>query len=138
MKYSRKTSAILIIAAFVLIPVASQAQFGFGGIVYDPTNYHNAVLRYVQLQEQLAQLTETYKQVWNHYQLALQMSKNIENMPARYRAGFSEGSVALAAPIPRGSVESSFKSSPAVNARSPAPVSTITFTPASASSSVKA
>ena len=27
--------------------------FGFGGIVYDPTNYNNAVLRYYQLQQQL-------------------------------------------------------------------------------------
>ena len=54
------------------------------------------------------------------------------------RAGFSAGSVALAAPMPSGSVDSSFRSSPAVKARSPAPVSTTTFTAGSASSSVSA
>ena len=27
----------------------ASAQFGFGGIVFDPTNYANAVLRYNQL-----------------------------------------------------------------------------------------
>jgi hypothetical protein len=48
------------------------------------------VLRYAQLQQHLAQLIKTYQQVWNHYQLALQMSRNLENMPARYRATFSQ------------------------------------------------
>ena len=50
------------------------------------------------------------------------------------QAGFSEGSVALAARSPFGSLPSSFRSSPAVKARSPAPVRTITFTAGSASS----
>jgi hypothetical protein len=91
MKYLRmKTAAILLIAVLLFLPVASNAQFGFGGIVYDPTNYHNAVLRYIQLQQQLAQLRQTYQQVWNHYQLALQMSRNLQNMPARYQAAFSQ------------------------------------------------
>src|SRR6266851_10103401 len=91
MKYlTKKTAAILLIAVLLFLPVASNAQFGFGGIVYDPTNYHNAVLRYIQLQQQLAQLRQTYQQVWNHYQLALQMSRNLQNMPARYRAAFSQ------------------------------------------------
>ena len=90
MKYlTKKTAAILLIAALLFLPVASNAQFGFGGIVYDPTNYHNAVLRYIQLQQQLAQLRQTYQQVWSHYQLALQMSRNLQNMPARYQATFS-------------------------------------------------
>jgi len=69
--------------------VVSQAQFG-SGIVYDPTNYTNAVLRYQQLIQELAQLRQTYQQVLNQYNLALQMSKNIQNMPARYRATFSQ------------------------------------------------
>jgi hypothetical protein len=86
----KKSAAILLIAALLILPVVSHAQFGFGGIVYDPTNYHNAVLRYLQLQQQLAQLRQTYQQVWDHYQLALQMSRNLQNMPARYRAVFSQ------------------------------------------------
>ncbi len=54
------------------------------------------------------------------------------------RAGFWAGSVALAAPMPSGSLDSSFRSRPAVNARSPAPVRTITRTSGSASSSTMA
>jgi hypothetical protein len=89
MKYvSKKVVAMLVIAALLLVPAVSEAQFG--GIVYDPTNYSNALLRYAQLQEHLVQLVKTYQQVWNHYQLALQMSRNLENMPARYRATFSQ------------------------------------------------
>jgi hypothetical protein len=89
MKYVKKmVVATLVIAALLLVPVDSEAQFG--GIVYDPTNYSNALLRYAQLQEHLVQLIKTYQQVWNHYQLALQMSRNLENMTARYRATFSE------------------------------------------------
>jgi hypothetical protein len=40
--------------------------------------------------QQLAQLRQTYQQVLNQYNLALQMSKNLRNMPARYRATFSQ------------------------------------------------
>jgi len=59
----------------------ASAQFG-GLVVYDPTNYANALLRYFELQQQLLQLT-------NSLALALQMAKNIQNMPARYQALFS-------------------------------------------------
>ena len=88
-RITRKGVATLAIAVLLLLPAVSQAQFGFGGIVYDPTNYANAVLRYNQLVRQLAQLRQTYQQVLNQYNLALQMSKSLENMPARYRAAFS-------------------------------------------------
>jgi hypothetical protein len=67
----------------------ASAQFGFGGIVYDPTNYANAVLRYGQLVQQLAQLRQTYQQILSQYNLALAMSQNLQNMPSRYRAQFS-------------------------------------------------
>ena len=67
----------------------ASAQFGFG-IVYDPTNYANALLRYYQLEQQLVQLKNSYTQLVTQYNLALQMSRNIQNMPARYRAQFSQ------------------------------------------------
>jgi hypothetical protein len=86
---NRSVFVISLVVALVL-PVASSAQFGFGGIVYDPTNYANAVLRYNQLVQQLAQLRQTYQQVMNQYNLALQMSRNLQNMPARYRAKFAD------------------------------------------------
>ncbi len=79
----------LVALALMLLPGTGRAQF-FGGIVYDPTNFHNAVLRYYQLRMQLAQLQQTYQQVLNQYNLAVQMARSIPNMPARYKAYFSQ------------------------------------------------
>ncbi len=66
------------------------ASAQFGGIVYDPTNYANAVLRYNQLVQQLAQLRQTYAQIVQQYNLAVRMAQNLRNMPTRYRAQFSQ------------------------------------------------
>src|SRR3974390_2835051 len=80
-----------VLVSLVVLALAAgtaSAQFG-GGIVYDPTNYHNALLRYYQLQQHLAELQKTYTQIVTAYNLALQMSRNLKNMPARYRAQFS-------------------------------------------------
>jgi hypothetical protein len=91
MKLNKKKGAVVFaVALLLLIPAVSDAQFGVAGVVYDPTNYANAVLRYKQLLAQLLQLRQTYQQVLNQYNLALQMSKSVENMPARYRATFSQ------------------------------------------------
>ena len=65
------------------------AQFG-SGIVYDPTNYHNALLRYYQLQQHLAELQKSYAKITAQLNLAMQMAQFIKNMPARYRALFSQ------------------------------------------------
>ncbi|HEY6291381.1 MAG TPA: hypothetical protein VI455_07460, partial [Terriglobia bacterium] len=83
-----KKSVALAVLALFMIPKPGRAQFG--GVVYDPTNFRNAVLRYYQLCRQLAQLQQTYQQIVSQYNLALQMSKNLQNMPARYRATFSQ------------------------------------------------
>jgi hypothetical protein len=72
---------ILVVALVGGLCVAT-ATAQFGGIVYDPTNYQNALLRYFQLQQHLVQLQQTYA-------LAIQMARNLQNMPARYRAQFS-------------------------------------------------
>lgn len=82
----RKILVCLILGA-LLVGTAS-AQFGLS-IVYDPTNYSNALLRYFQLQQQLIQLRNSYAQLVAQYNFALQMARNIQNMPARYRAQFS-------------------------------------------------
>jgi hypothetical protein len=90
MKYiAKKSAAILILVALLLIPVASEAQLG-SGIVYDPTNYQNALLRYYQLQQHLVELQKTVAKVTSQLNLALQMAQYIRNMPARYRAVFSQ------------------------------------------------
>ena len=85
-----KRKFLMILLVLGLSVGTASAQFGFGGIVYDPTNYANAVLRYRQLVQQLAQLQQTYQQIVNQYNLALRMAQNLQNMPDRYRAQFSQ------------------------------------------------
>ena len=82
-----KRIAVAVLLSLALFVGTASAQFG--GVVYDPTNYHNAVLRYLQLQRQLTQLRNSYEQMVAQYNLAVQMAKSIHNMPARYRAQFS-------------------------------------------------
>jgi hypothetical protein len=67
---------------------AASAQFG--GVVYDPTNYHNALLRYYQLQQHLVELQKSYAKITSQLQLATQMARFVQNMPARYRALFPQ------------------------------------------------
>jgi hypothetical protein len=75
----------LLVLTFCVATASAQ----FGGVVYDPTNYSNALLRYQQLQKHLIELQKTYTQIVAGYNLALLMSRNLHNMPARYRAQFS-------------------------------------------------
>jgi hypothetical protein len=89
MKGTMKKKITVCAVALLLCAGAASAQFGFG-VVYDPTNYQNALLRYYQLQQHLLQLQKTYNQVVAHYNLALQMARNIENMPARYKSQFAQ------------------------------------------------
>lgn len=79
----------LVALALTTILVASAAMPAraqiFGGIVYDPTNYGNAVLRYQQLQQQLTQLITTYQQIRTQYQLLLKQSQRLPlGLAARY------------------------------------------------------
>ena len=84
-----KRNALLFMLAMALCVGTASAQFG-SGIVYDPTNYHNALLRYYQLQQHLIQLQKSYTQITNQLNLAMQMATFIRTMPARYRAQFSQ------------------------------------------------
>ena len=82
----KRIVVLLLVSVFVIGSASAQ----FGGVVYDPTNYANALLRYNQLVQQLIQLRQTYQQIVTTYNLALQMSRNLQNMPARYQALFSQ------------------------------------------------
>ncbi len=96
-----KRKALLFVLVMALCVGSASAQFGVG-IVYDPTNYSNALLRYYQLQQHLLQLRASYAQLVAQYNFAVRMAKNIQNMPAvrmakniqnmpaRYRAQFSQ------------------------------------------------
>src|SRR5580700_10166037 len=83
----KKIPAVLLV--LILSAGTASAQFG-SGIVYDPTNYQNAILRYQQLQQHLLQLQKSYAQITNQLNLAMQMAQFVKNMPARYRALFSQ------------------------------------------------
>ena len=63
----------------LLLAVVTPASAQFFNIVYDPTNYANAVLRYLQLQSQYAQLIQTY-------QLMVQQARQLGGMSERYRS----------------------------------------------------
>lgn len=84
-----KRKVLIGLVALGLSVGTASAQFGFGGIVYDPINYANALLRYAELEQQLIQLKNSYAELVTQYNLALQMSQSLLNMPARYRAQFS-------------------------------------------------
>jgi hypothetical protein len=74
----------LSIVGTAIVPVSAQL---FGGVVYDPTNYANAVLRYEQLKQQLSQLITTYQQIRTQYLLLFQQSQLLPvNMVARYKS----------------------------------------------------
>ncbi len=84
-----KRKALLFVLVMGLCVGTAAAQLG-SGIVYDPTNYQNALLRYQQLQQHLLQLQKSYAKITNQLNLALQMAQFVKNMPARYRAVFSQ------------------------------------------------
>ena len=50
-----KRKVLIFLLVMALAVGSASAQLG-SGIVYDPTNYHNALLRYYQLQQHLLQL----------------------------------------------------------------------------------
>src|SRR5437667_2045411 len=84
------TRKVLVFVLVMGLAVGTaSAQFG-SGIVYDPTNHHNALLRYYQLQQHLLQLQQSYAKITSQLNLAMQMATFVRNMPARYRAVFSQ------------------------------------------------
>src|SRR5277367_1564367 len=84
-----KRRVLVFVLVMGLAVGTASAQLG-SGIVYDPTNYHNALLRYYQLQQHLLQLQKSYAKITSQLNLAMQMATFVRNMPARYRAAFSQ------------------------------------------------
>lgn len=83
----QKIAIITILIAFTITPAF--AQFG-SGIVFDPTNYKNAMLRYLQLQQQLQQLQQTYSLYVQQYQFLRGQAQQLQNMVSRYRSQFAQ------------------------------------------------
>jgi hypothetical protein len=77
-------ACVCVLVLDLTVPISAQL---FGGIVFDPTNYANALSRYFQLQQQYAQLVTTYQQIRTQYLLILQQSQRVPViMNSRYRA----------------------------------------------------
>ena len=84
-----KHKIVLITLLLALTVSPAFAQLG-GGIVFDPTNYKNAVLRYLQLQQQLQQLQQSYNLHMQQYQFLQGQARQLQGMVGRYRAQFSQ------------------------------------------------
>src|SRR6478672_3166236 len=79
----RRGVLLLLLLATMAIPVSAQLF----GVVFDPENYANALLRYAQLQAQYAQLVTTYQQIRTQYLLLEQQSHRLPfDLDTRYRS----------------------------------------------------
>src|SRR5438309_7572886 len=79
----------LFAIAFVVTTLARPtfAIFGFGDIVFDPSNYAEAIQQLLQMEQQYAQLVQTYQMVRSQYDHLVWMAKRVPvNMTARYKA----------------------------------------------------
>jgi hypothetical protein len=79
---ARSLLALVLLTA--VVPVSAQL---FSPIVFDPTNYGNALARYAQLQQEYSQLVLTYQQIRTQYDLlAYQAQRLPGDLSARYRS----------------------------------------------------
>src|SRR6266705_253042 len=79
----------LLTMALVLTTLACPAfaVFGIGDIVFDPSNYAEAIQQLLQMEQQYAQLLQTYQMVRSQYDHLVWMAKHVPvNMAIRYRA----------------------------------------------------
>lgn len=77
-------------AALVIVPVQSaHALFGFGDIVYDPTNHAENVLTAAR---SLEQINNQVQQLANEAQMLINQAKNLANLPTSI-AGELQGSL---------------------------------------------
>lgn len=73
--------------AAVSLTVPASAFLGFGDIVFDPSNYAQAVEQLLELQRQYQQMVATYQMVRSQYDHMVQMSRRVPvDMSIRYRA----------------------------------------------------
>jgi len=85
----RKRLRRMLVAAGSLLLLAAPAFaiFGLGDLVFDPTNYEEAVQEFLQLEQQYQQLVQTYRMIENQYQQMLRMAQPVPvAMATRYRA----------------------------------------------------
>jgi len=78
---------VLLPLVAISLTVPAMAILGIGDIVFDPTNYEEAIQQLIQLEQQYAKLVQTYEQIRAQYDQMVFMAKQVPvNMAARYRA----------------------------------------------------
>ena len=71
-------AAVLSLGAAVIAPAPAYAQFGFGGIVYDPTNYAQNVLTAART---LEQINNQIRMLQNQATQLINEARNLEALP---------------------------------------------------------
>lgn len=80
----RKSVAIGLITLSAAVPAL--AILGIGDIVYDPTNFEEAVQQLAMLEQQYEQVAQTYRTVNSQYQQMLYMARKVPvDMKRRYQ-----------------------------------------------------
>lgn len=72
------TAIVTSLVTSTMIAAPAQAQFGFGGIVYDPTNYASNVL---QAARALQQINNQIAQIQNQATSLINEAKNLASLP---------------------------------------------------------
>jgi hypothetical protein len=83
----RRWMALFLVAMLVSIYIAPTAYaiLGLGDIVFDPSNFAEAVEQVVRLEEQYVQLVQTYQMIRNQYDHAKWMAQRVPvDMSRRY------------------------------------------------------
>lgn len=77
------TALAVVTGVLLAAPVSAQLF----GVVFDPTNYANALLRYEELERQLTQMVQTYEQIRTQYELLKYQAQRMPvDMNVRYRS----------------------------------------------------
>jgi hypothetical protein len=87
MKRTFVTKILITMLVGTSLTCPAWAILGVGDIVFDPSNYAQALQRLYQLQQHLAQLIQIYQRVNSQYQQMMWMARTVPvNMSTRYRA----------------------------------------------------
>jgi hypothetical protein len=76
---------LLILLVLLALAVPALAIFGLGDIVFDPSNFEEAVQELAQMEQQYFQLVQTYQMVQNQYNQMLEMARQL---PAQLEAAY--------------------------------------------------
>jgi conjugal transfer/entry exclusion protein len=84
MKSKGKNAIAILVLVSLVFSTPARAVLGIGDVVFDPSNYAQAIRSFIQLQQQYAQLISIYQQTRAQYEQMVWMAKTVPvNMRAR-------------------------------------------------------